>query len=226
MKHIGKQSGFYWNAIPNFSKRNKRTKFIIGNRRRQDTGTCECLICGNKLMSLSSHLIHVHDITPTEYRTKYMNASVTSAELKTVMHQISLETADKKLKKTAPLMTCVHCGKNFQRQRVLHNHKPAGFDKVLFCSDKCRNTSMRKGVPIICVTCKKEFYAPPSRKSKYCSLKCRPNKKKKEREFISCHLCGKSFMATLQQSNNYKNKKPVVCSIKCRQSLNGSKRKA
>jgi len=75
-------------------------------------------------------------------------------------------------------LTCLNCGALFKSRY--------SFQK--YCSIRCSGES-RKSV-FICVFCKKRFYAPPSKKRKYCSRTCM-NKDPKQKKRMS--LMGKSW---------------------------------
>ena len=84
---------------------------------------------------------------------------------------------------------CVICGKHY---RYLHC-----WPKRKYCSELCANIGKIKKVSIICLTCKKEFFAIPfkAKFKKYCSRRCYLNSLKK----YYCIDCGKILSSCLSK---------------------------
>lgn len=77
-----------------------------------------------------------------------------------------------------------------------------------------------------CDSCGEEFsQTTPFGRQKFCSIKCRTKFYKNSTSSIAltCDVCGCQFHATRDQIRRHKNGMPVVCSVKCRNKLNGSK---
>jgi hypothetical protein len=74
---------------------------------------------------------------------------------------------------------------------------------------------IKRGVNIICKSCKKEFYVPlyRSKSASFCSLLCQNHKQYSRYKFI-CKGCGK-YCETSPSRKNYKKQ---FCSLSCRES--------
>lgn len=73
-------------------------------------------------------------------------------------------------------------------------------------------TKLKKGIYRHCENCRKEFYLPPSRKTrKYCTVNCF-NESLKTNTPIKCLICDEEFYCSKSQQK-YRNRK--TCSRKC-----------
>ena len=94
---------------------------------------------------------------------------------------------------------CRHCGKEF-------TVKASEADKRTSCSIACRDAAKPKK-ETICATCGKPFYAPASKKARYCSKECSPVGKSITK---ACVVCGKTFDVTRSKYGK------EYCSLSCR----------
>jgi len=117
----------------------------------------------------------------------------------------------KKLKQTnrAIIKVCQYCGKKFidyenRRDRI---RKYCSRE----CSIKARPAKKKKQ---ICPNCNKEFYREPSKKIKFCSIKCAHEYKKIIRYTI-CHYCKEAFFIPDFAPATMKTKRHLYCSRRC-----------
>lgn len=103
---------------------------------------------------------------------------------------------------------CLECGKEFTIKKSLKKR-----DRGKFCSEKCRNISMKNRVTVVCCNCGKKVEKRRSNaekaKQNFCSLPC-AYEHREDKVTVECNQCGKKFKDVECKNRKY-------CSSKCYQ---------